>query len=98
MEELLVNAVRGQEYQIQLIATYGADFNAPIIEVQLDTLHIHPKYVKGINLLDITSISPTLKSFFSEIVTHLTLILVMPAIPILYQSVHFLNFEELKHI
>ena len=101
MEQLLVNAVRAQDYQAQLTAvieTYGADFDAARIEVQLDTLHTHLKEVKDINLLDIVkyvkSLSPTLKSFFSEIVTLVTLILVMPVTNALSEC----SFSQLRRI
>ena len=101
MEQLLVNAVRAQDYQAQLTAvieTYGADFDAARIEVQLDTLHTHLKEVKDINLLDIIkyikSLSPTLKSFFSEIITLVTLILVMPATNALSER----SFSQLQRI
>ena len=85
---------------LSLRHNYGTDFDAARIEVQLDTLHTHLKEVKDINLLDIIkymkSLSPTLNSFFSEIVTLVTLILVMPATNALSER----SFSQLrrKHI
>ena len=89
MESLLLNAVNGESFdeEFQKVADfYKDDFNSGLLRTQLESLNASFKENKDISRLDMRAILkyfrstlPVYRTFYSEVIKLLKLILVMPA-------------------
>lgn len=101
MEQLLLNAIGGQDYSSPLVKVsevYKDDLDTDRLAVQLETLHTNLKEEKDMNIHDIIkyikSLSSTERSLLNEVVTLTTLIMVMPATNALSER----SFSQLRRI
>ena len=89
VESLLLNAVNGESFdeEFQKVADfYKDDFNSGLLRTQLESLNASFKENKDISRLDMRAILkyfrstlPVYRTFYSEVIKLLKLILVMPA-------------------
>ena len=90
LQELLLQAARGQDYHKEfeyVVNFYGSDFESSQLDTQLQHLSTHFKSCSAkqsaVSLKDVCnylqSLSKAQRSFYSQVVVLITLILVMPA-------------------
>ena len=101
MEQLLLNTITDQEYSAEFTAVvekYGSDFDAAQLGTQLETLHSNFKGNANTRLKDIVDYFKSLpvesRGLYNQILTLLTLILVMPATNAISER----SFSQLRRI